>query len=78
LPVVASDFPEIRRVVGERGLGALCRPDDPADIARAIGWVLNDPARRQSLRDAARAAAVGLTWEREAEKLLAAVDQRNR
>jgi glycosyltransferase involved in cell wall biosynthesis len=78
LPVVASDFPEIRRVVGERGLGALCRPDDPADIARAIGWVLNDPARRQSLRDAARAAAVGLTWEREAEKLLAAVDQPNR
>lgn len=76
LPVVASDFPEIRRVVGEGGVGALCRPDDPADIARAITWVLADPARYQGLRDAARAAAVDLTWEREAEKLLAAVDGR--
>ena len=73
LPVVASDFPEMRRVVRDRGLGALCRPDDPADIARAISWTLHDPARHERLRQAARAAAVELTWEREAEKLLAAV-----
>ncbi len=75
LPVVASDFPEIRRVVDEGRLGALCHPDDPADIARAIGWVLDDPARRQRLREAARAAAPGLTWEREAGKLLAVVER---
>ncbi|MDQ6750832.1 MAG: glycosyltransferase family 4 protein [Actinomycetota bacterium] len=75
LPIVASDFPEIRRVVEEGGLGALCRPDDPADIARAIRWVLADPVRRQGLRDAAGAAAPGLTWEREAEKLLRAVER---
>jgi len=71
LPVVASDFPEIRRVVSKGPLGALCRPDDPADIAHAIGWVLDDPARNQRLREAARAAALDFTWEREAEKLLA-------
>jgi glycosyltransferase involved in cell wall biosynthesis len=73
LPVVASDFPEIRRVVSEGRLGALCRPDDPADIARAIHWTIDDPERHERLRAAARAAAVKLTWEREGQKLLAAV-----
>ena len=52
LPVVASDFPDLRRVVEERGLGTVCRPDDPAAIARAIAWVARRPR-------AARAVAGG-------------------
>ena len=75
LPVVASDFPEMRRVVEDHGLGAVCRPDDPVAIARAIAWALDDPDRHARLRAAARAAAGELSWERESAVLVELVDR---
>ncbi len=75
LPVVASDFPDLRRVVEERGLGTVCRPDDPDAIARAIAWTLDDPERHARLRAAAGAAATELTWERESRVLVQLVDR---
>ena len=75
LPVVASDFPDLRRVVEERGLGTVCRPDDPDAIARAVAWVLDDPERYARLRAAAKAAATELTWERESRVLVELVDR---
>ena len=70
LPVVASDFPDLRRVVEGHGIGTVCRPDDPDAIARAVAWTLDDPGRNAGLRAAARAAAGELTWEREAPVLV--------
>jgi glycosyltransferase involved in cell wall biosynthesis len=75
LPVVASDFPELRGVVEGRGLGAVCEPDDPDAIARAIAWTLDDPERHEHLRAAARAAAAELTWDRESRVLVDLVDR---
>jgi glycosyltransferase involved in cell wall biosynthesis len=75
LPVVASDFPELRAVVERRGLGALCRPDDPEAIAGAVAWVLDDPDRHARLRAAVRAAGAELTWERESRVLVDVVDR---
>jgi len=69
LPVVTSDFPEMRRVVEEHRIGATCDPDLPADIARAVKWVLDEPERHEQLRANARRAARSLTWEREQTKL---------
>ena len=74
LPVVASDFPELRGVVEGRGLGTVCAADDPEAIADAIAWVLDDPERHERLRAAARAAAAELTWERESRVLVDLVD----
>jgi glycosyltransferase involved in cell wall biosynthesis len=47
LPVVASDLPEIRRVLKECEGGVVCDPRDPASIAYAIGSASRrpDPAR---------------------------------
>ena len=70
LPVVASDFPELRGVVEGRGLGVVCPPDDRDAIARAIAWTLDDPERHARLRAAARAAAAELTWDRESRILV--------
>jgi glycosyltransferase involved in cell wall biosynthesis len=75
LPVVASDFPELRSVVEGRGLGAVCAPDDPDAIARAIAWALDDPDRHERLRAAARAAAAELTWDSESRILVELVDR---
>jgi glycosyltransferase involved in cell wall biosynthesis len=75
LPVVASDFPQLRGVVEGRGLGAVCAPDDPDAIARAIAWTLDDPGRHRRLRAAARAAAAELTWDSESRVLVELVDR---
>lgn len=69
LPVVASDFPDLRRVLGDSAAGALCAPDDPAAVAAAITAVLARP--RSAAREAALALAARYTWESEARKLAA-------
>ncbi|MBM4320037.1 MAG: glycosyltransferase family 4 protein [Deltaproteobacteria bacterium] len=59
-PVVTSDIPVIREIVGE---AALCAdPASPAAIASAIEQVLGDAALRRQLRLAGRERASRFTW----------------
>jgi glycosyltransferase involved in cell wall biosynthesis len=75
LPVVVSDFAEMRRIVlddPDGPLGAVCDPADPASIATAIRSILGlDPAARADLRARClRAAHDRWNWETEAAKLV--------
>lgn len=79
LPVVASDFPEMRKIVIDDPLGplgAVCRPDDPADIAGAIRSILDRPlAERGALRARCLAAAhARWNWQAEVHGLLRLYD----
>jgi len=72
VPVVASDFPDLRSIVLENDVGLLCKPADPASIAGAVRQLLNEPApqrlaRRQRCRQLATST---YCWERESETLL--------
>lgn len=67
IPVVASDYEEMGRVVKETGVGAVCDPDDPASIATAVKTVLDDPDR---YRLATRAAIQRYNWSVEEKNLL--------
>lgn len=74
LPVVVSDFPEMREIVLSDPLGplgAVCRPDDPADIGRAILSIVDRPsAERAALRGQCLAAAhARWNWEAEVDGL---------
>jgi glycosyltransferase involved in cell wall biosynthesis len=76
LPVVVSDFVEMRRIVlddPDGPLGAVCDPADPASIAAAIRSVLDlGPAERADLRARClRAAHDRWNWENESAKLVA-------
>jgi glycosyltransferase involved in cell wall biosynthesis len=53
-PVVAFNTSGLRDIVADRITGALAEPFEPASLAAAIRWVLEDPQRHQSLRHAAR------------------------
>ena len=48
LPVVASDFPQVRQVIEESGAGLTVNPLDARAIAGAIRTYLDDPLRRQA------------------------------
>ncbi len=74
-PVVASDFPEIRRVVAgwpDGPLGALCDPEDDDAIAAALTGLLADPlALAATSERCRRAAAERWNWESEGATLVA-------
>ncbi len=67
-PIVASDVPGIRDVL-DLDSGFFCKPDNAADLSRAIGEALRDPnevfLRAQRARQAARA----LGWDARAQKI---------
>jgi len=74
-PVVASDFPEMRRVVADwpdGPLGALCDPTDEDAIAAALNGLLGDPAALAGARERCLvAAAARWNWEVEGAALVA-------
>lgn len=72
LPVAGSRFPELRRVIDGYGLGTMFDPNDPQDIALAINYMLDDREAMAEMRANTARAAVELTWENQAAKLLAA------
>ncbi len=61
-PVIASDIPALREICGDAALYA--DPRQPADIARRIRGLLNDPALRAELRERGLRRAAFFTWER--------------
>jgi glycosyltransferase involved in cell wall biosynthesis len=70
LPVVASDFPEIRRVVRAHDIGLLFDPEAPGALAAALGRLVADAGLRARLAANARAAARALSWEAQEGELV--------
>ncbi len=75
LPVVASDLPEIRRVVQEHDLGVLVKPGDSTALAAAIGTLVVDKALRLHYTEHARKASSRLSWESQEHKLVDLYDK---
>ncbi|MGN6790827.1 MAG: glycosyltransferase family 4 protein [Streptosporangiaceae bacterium] len=61
-PIVASDLDAFRRVLRGGRAGELFSSGDPADLAGAIGRLLDDPKRRACLSAAASAAVRDYDW----------------
>jgi glycosyltransferase involved in cell wall biosynthesis len=68
-PVVASEIPAIREVVGDAGV--LVSPDDPSAMAAAVERVLNDASWSRSLRSKGLERAARFTWANAAARTLA-------
>jgi glycosyltransferase involved in cell wall biosynthesis len=67
-PVVVSDRASLPEVVGDAGL--LVNPDDPEEIAQALGRALNDGTLRAQMRERGLAQAARFTWEKAARETL--------
>jgi len=71
IPVIASDFPLWREIVEEARCGLLVNPLDSNDIARAMRWIVDNPAQARAMGERGRAAVQQrFNWEREAPSLL--------
>jgi glycosyltransferase involved in cell wall biosynthesis len=71
LAIVASDLPEIRRVMKQYGLGLLIPPGDAGSLTNALTLMVESNTERERYRDAARDASSKLTWEAQEGQLLA-------
>jgi glycosyltransferase involved in cell wall biosynthesis len=71
LAVIASDMPEMRRLIAERQIGLTFEDGNSESAAEAMRTVLADPLVLQAMKEASARASRELTWEREGMKLLA-------
>jgi glycosyltransferase involved in cell wall biosynthesis len=71
LPVVGSNFPDLKMFIEGYNLGVTCDPDNPKEIADAIDYILSDEDRYNEMRKNALEAAKIFNWENESKKLLA-------
>ncbi|NPA71831.1 MAG: glycosyltransferase family 4 protein [Gammaproteobacteria bacterium] len=70
IPVVASDFPELRRIIKKYHIGLTFDPEDPKSIADAINTLLTNSRLYRQMKNNINEAIVHFNWEREAQKLL--------
>lgn len=71
LPLIASDFPLWRRILGSTGCGIFVDPLDPQAIADAIEYVLTHPREAEEMGRRGQAAVLHhYNWDSEAEKLV--------
>ncbi|QKE65454.2 glycosyltransferase family 4 protein [Aquipseudomonas campi] len=63
LPVIASDLPEIRRIVRQHDLGLLVPEGDNEALADALRCMVGEAQLRAHHAGCARAAAPALSWE---------------
>jgi glycosyltransferase involved in cell wall biosynthesis len=77
IPMVVSDFPELRRIVTEAGAGLAVDTTSARSLAAALTELLEEPAeRRESRRASARHAyETTYNWQVQAKGLLAAYDR---
>jgi glycosyltransferase involved in cell wall biosynthesis len=73
LAIVASDVPELRKIVEKYHLGYLFNPYEPKDIASAIRKISSE--KLPGLQKNARDAAAVLNWKNEEKKLFAIYEE---
>ena len=62
IPVVASDFPELRRIVREYHVGCVVDPHDTREIADAITSLVSDEKRFRKMKENAAPSACSNFW----------------
>lgn len=76
LPVVASDFPNLRRIVNDEECGVCVEPGDARKIANVVLDLLRQPdMRRRMGENGRRAVLAGYNWDAELANLLSAYDR---
>lgn len=70
VPVVACNFPEIKRAVEDGEVGVIVDPHEPSDIARGVNYLLDNPDLRDKYSVNCKTARKKYNWEREQSNLL--------
>lgn len=69
IPVLVSDLPEMKALIGRYGVGTVLRQRDPETIARTVRQMTETVESRRQWEIPLEKAAEELCWEKEREKL---------
>lgn len=69
LPILASDLPELRRLVAGNGIGVVAELGTAVQLATAIADFFSDAERLQQWRGQLEVVREELSWQREGERL---------
>lgn len=69
IPIIGSDFPEIKKIICQYKVGEVCRYDDMADIYRAVKKIKDNKEKQEQYRKNAEEASKVLCWEKEKDIL---------
>ncbi len=70
IPVLASNLPEVRKVIEDYKVGCITDSHDPRQLAVLINKMLTDPALQAMFKEHLPVAAKTLNWDREKDKLV--------
>ena len=71
LPIIASDFPLLRRIIEGAGCGLMADPLSPKAIEEAMRWILAHPTEAEAMgRRGRQAVEQTYNWDAEAAKLI--------
>lgn len=71
IPVIVSDIPLYKGIIGSINCALFVNPLDPSDIAQAMRWIMEHPAEAAEMGRRGRAAVMErYNWESESKKLL--------
>lgn len=72
LPIIASNFPLLKRIIEDAGCGLLVDPLNPSAIAVAMRWILDHPFDAKAMGQRGRQAVErAYNWDVEATKIVA-------
>ncbi len=70
IPVICSDFPLWKEIVGSNECGICVDPNNPEEVAKAIQYLMNNPAQANEMGKKGRLAIMGkYNWDIEKNKL---------
>ncbi len=69
-PIIATNLPEVARLVNEKELGLIIEHATPSEIASAVNELLANPERLKVIRANLRRAQSDLSWKSEFEEVL--------
>ncbi len=75
IPVLASDLPEVKRIVEDYKVGVICPDHNPKTIAGCIKNMLEDDSKMQQWKNNCKKASAELNWDREQSKLIAIINK---
>lgn len=70
IPVLASDLPEIKKIVTRYDIGRICPDHDPASLAKHMQEMLDDEQQRAHWKHQLSVAAEELNWDKEKKKFI--------
>jgi glycosyltransferase involved in cell wall biosynthesis len=74
VPVVACNFPEIKRVVEGEHIGVCIDSHDPTSIAEGVNYLLDHPEEHSQMKQNCLKARLKYNWEKEKKQFLKIYD----